>query len=215
VRVSSKADQGNTVFVAYSVGSGSSVSHLRNGFGCHLEADYTLLTWIHAATETLGGQQTRTPCHRTIAEAPGFEFDPRTTRLLGWRKHCLAPSERHPSRVTKLILVDAQIHDSPPNGSFQQRAAKRKNDAVSGLVLTVWIDTYKNPPTTDDNFMQILVKARSYHSLHAAAVFIDKNQSNFSKTPARLWAFLRQSACDSKPEDRLPHIRSSSCPNPC
>ncbi|OAK97955.1 alpha/beta-hydrolase [Phaeosphaeriaceae sp. SRC1lsM3a] len=210
----SVAGQGGTVFVAHSVGWGAPASYLRNGFGRYLEEDYTMVYMVprgngHSGRPTDEGAMSS----GTMAED-----------IEGLRKHLgldtipilfghsngacivLRYAEQYPSRVTKLILVDAQIHDSPPNDSFEKWAAKRKDDPEFGPALEALASARTNPPATDDEFVQVLVKAGPYHFYKASAAAIYEKQCDLNETPASLWAFLMQSACDIRPENRLPHV---------
>ncbi|USP82844.1 alpha/beta-hydrolase [Curvularia clavata] len=208
------AGQGNEVFVAHSVGWGSPASYLRNGFGHHLEKDYTLVY----VTPRGNGNSGRPQDENAMSSATMAEDIEELRKHLGLDSipilfgHAngacivLTYAERYPFRVAKLILVDAQVHDSPPNDSFQQWVAKRKDDAVFGPALAALTAAYKSPPTTDEEFAEILVKAGPYHFSDPLAASIYAQQCDLKETPARVWAFLRQSACDSKPENRLPHV---------
>ncbi|KAH7401162.1 Alpha/Beta hydrolase protein, partial [Phaeosphaeria sp. MPI-PUGE-AT-0046c] len=212
------AGQGDLVFVAHSVGWGAPASYLRNGFGLHLEEEYTMVYMVPR-----GNGHSGRPADEGAMSSGTMAED-----IEGLRKHLglgsipvlfghsngacivLRYAERYPTRVTKLVLVDAQVHDSPPNDSFEQWVAKRKDDPDFGPALAALASARTNPPTTDDEFVQVLVKAGPYHFHKASAAAIYEKQCDLEETPARLWAFLTQSACDNKPENRLPHVAEAS-----
>jgi pimeloyl-ACP methyl ester carboxylesterase len=58
-------------------------------------------------------------------------------------------AEQHPLRVTKLLLIDSVIHDSPPNDEFERWANKRKDGPVFGPALAVWVDP-RNPASHEE-----------------------------------------------------------------
>jgi pimeloyl-ACP methyl ester carboxylesterase len=150
------AGQGKTVFVAHAVGWGSPGSYLRNGFGHLLEDDYTMVYVIPRGNGNSGRPSDETAMSsKTMAEDIeqlrlhlGLDAFPILFGHSNGAAIVLHYAEQYPSRVTKLILVGAQTHDSPPNDEFQQCVAKRKDDPIFGPALAALSSARQNPPAT-------------------------------------------------------------------
>jgi pimeloyl-ACP methyl ester carboxylesterase len=208
------AGTGSSVIVAHSVGWGAPAVYLRNGFGRKLESEHKLVYFTPRGNGRSGRPSDETAMSsRAMAEDIeqlrqhlGLEAIP---VLLGHSNGAcivLRYAQQHPQRVSKLVLVDAETHDSPPNDNFQQWAARRKDDAVFGPALAAMMGSRQNPPKSDEEFGEMLDAILPYYFDDPSFAAVFREQLDVDKDPMSVWAFLRQSACDSEPANRLPHV---------
>lgn len=208
------AGQGKSVFVAHAVGWGSPGSYLRKGFGYSLETDYTMVYVIPRGNGNSGRPVDETAMSsRVMAEDIeqlrlhlGLDTIPVLFGHSSGAAIVLRYAEQYPTCVTKLILVGAQTHDSPPNDEFQQWATKRKDDPIFGPALAALTSARQSPPATDDEFVEALAKSSPYYFSDPKAAALFQEHSDLEDTPVRVWALVHNSAADSKPENRLPHV---------
>ncbi|KAI5456500.1 Alpha/Beta hydrolase protein [Mariannaea sp. PMI_226] len=205
---------GDSVIVAHPVGWGAPAVYLRNGFAHNLESEHKLVYFTPR-----GNGRSGKPADETAMSSKAMAEDIEQLRkhlgldaipvLLGHSNGAcivLQYAQQYPSRVSKLVLVDAETHDSPPNDNFQQWAAKRKDDPIFGPALAAMIGSRQSPPKSDEEFGQMLDSILPYYFNDASFATTFREQLDVDVDPMSVWAFLRQSACDSEPANRLPHV---------
>lgn len=202
------------LLIAHSVGWGMPGSYLWNGMGSHLEKSHTVVYF-----EPRGNGQSSRPSDETAMSSRIMVEDIEHLRLhlgvdsipvlLGHSNGAcivLRYAEQHPERVEKLILIDAEIHDAPPNDHLQQWAAKRKDDPVYGPALGALATAFKSPPQTDDEFVSMMEVILPWYFSDMQHVNILKKHIDAEVTPPGVWSFLRQGRLDREAENRLPHV---------
>jgi pimeloyl-ACP methyl ester carboxylesterase len=202
------------VFVAHSVGWGMPGSYLWNGMGSHLEKSYTVVYF-----EPRGNGQSSRPADESAMTSKVMADDIEHLRkhldldsipvLLGHSNGAciiLRYAEQYPDRVERLILIDAEIHDAPPNDNFQSWVAKRKDDPHYGPALAGLMGAFQSPPQTDEAFGQMMDTILPYYFSNLSYVDTFKKHMSPDATPPRAWAFLHQGPVDRKPENKCPHV---------
>lgn len=208
------AGTGESVIVAHSVGWGAPAVYLRNGFGRQLENEYKLVYFTPRGNGRSGRPTDETAMSSNVMAEDieqlrkhlGLETIP---VLLGHSNGAcivLRYAQQHPANLSKLILIDAEIHDGPPNDNFQQWAAMRKDDPVFGPALAAMIGSREKPPSSDTEFAQMLDNILPYYFDDPSYASKFREQLNVDTDPMSVWAFLRQSTCDSLIPNRLPHV---------
>lgn len=204
-----------SLVVAQSVGWGMPGSYLWNGLGQRLEKSHTVVYF-----EPRGNGQTSKPADESTMTSKIMADDIEHLRchlpidaipvLLGHSNGaCIALryAEQYPDRVQKLILIDAEIQDAPPNDNFQQWAAKRGNDPVYAAAVAALVGASQSPPRTDEAFSEMMGKLLPWYFSDLAHVGTLEKHIDASVTPPRVWPFLRQGFLDRKPENKLPHVQ--------
>ena len=202
------------LIIAHSVGWGMPGSYLWNGLGPHLEQNHTVIYF-----EPRANGQTSKPSDETSMSSKMMAEDIEHLRkhlgvdiipvLLGHSNGAcivLRYAEVHPTHVGKLILIDAEIHDSPPNDNFQQWAAKRKDDPVYSEALAALAGAMQNPPSDDAGFAEMMERILPWYFSDTTHVSTLQKHIDAEVTPPGVWAFLRQSKFDREPANRLPHV---------
>jgi pimeloyl-ACP methyl ester carboxylesterase len=198
--------------VAHSVGWGMPAQYLWNGLGPRLEKDHKVVYF-----EPRGNGQSSQPADETTMSSKVMAEDIEHLRqhldldafpvLLGHSNGAcivLRYAEQHPSRVTKLALIDAEIHDSPPNDNFKQWMEKRKDDPIYGPAVAALAAAMKKPPQSDDDFATLMGNILPYYfSDPANAATLSKH---IEHAQLSVWTYLHQSSLDRKPENVLPHV---------
>lgn len=219
VRFHYRVGGSGSLLIAHSVGWGMPGSYMWNGLGPNLEKSHTVVYF-----EPRGNGQTSKPSDETTMSSKTMAEDIEHLRrylgietipiLLGHSNGAciiLQYAEVHPTRVEKLILIDAEIHDSPPNDSFQQWAAKRNDDPVYCQALAALAGVMQLPPKNDEEFSAMMEKLLPWYFSDPSHVPTLRKHITAEVTPPTVWAFLTQSLrFDREPENRLPHIADAS-----
>jgi pimeloyl-ACP methyl ester carboxylesterase len=202
------------LLIAHSVGWGMPGQYIWNGMGPHLEKEHTVIYF-----EPRGNGQTSKPADETLMSSKIMAEDIEHLRthlnletipvLLGHSNGAcivLRYAEQHALRVEKLVLIDAEIHDSPPNDHFQQWAARRKDDPVYGLALVALGGAMQSPPQTDEDFVAMMREILPWYFSDTRHVATLQAHIDDGVVGPCVWAFLRQSKLDRELENRLPHV---------
>lgn len=196
-----------------SVGWGMPCSYLWRAMDPQLESKYTAIYF-----EPRGNGQSSKPADDlTMTSKVMAEDFEHLRKHLGWEKFpvlaghsngaCIALryAETYPSRVDKLILIDAEIHDCP-NNSFQEWIAKRKEHPVYGPALGALLSAFQSPPQTDEEFAVVLDMVLPYYFADTEKTNILKELITSDSVRPSVWAFLRQGKFDQETGNRLPHV---------
>ncbi|KAB5582523.1 Alpha/Beta hydrolase protein [Coniochaeta sp. 2T2.1] len=207
------------LFIAHSVGWGMPGSYLWNGMGPNLEQHYRVVYFEPRGT----GQSSRpadeegSMASRVMAEdiehlRTHLGLDALPVLLGHSNGACtvLRYAEQHPERVEKLILVDAEIQDAPPEtNDFAVWAEKRKDDPVYAGAVAAFAELGANPPTTDEEFAAFMGKIMPWYFSDVAHVAtLAKQQVDGDALPS-VWAMQRNGPSDRKEENRNPHLRDA------
>jgi len=197
-----------------SVGWGMPGAYLWAGMDPHFESKYAVLYY-----EPRGNGQSSKPFDPSTMSSKVMSEDYEHLRnYLGWEKFPLLAghsngacttlryAELYPQRVEKLILIDAEIQDSPPNNSFQDWMAKRREDPVYGPALGALMSAIQNPPQTDEEFSNVLKASLAYYFADTAKSGLMEKQMLSGKVQPSIWAYLNINKQDRAPDSVLPHV---------
>lgn len=207
--------RGTGPLVVYqSVGWGMPGSYLWNGMGPHLEKKNTVLY-----LEPRGNGQSTRPADAATMTAKTMAEDLEHLRkyldldvfpVLAGGSHSAAIvmryAERYPRHVAKLVLISAQVMDSPPNTNMQDWITKRKDDPAYAPALAQLMELAGGKlPETDEKFGEVLdILLPWYFSNPSLA---DELRRDIADSPTLPTAYgLQTNTNDAKEENKLPQV---------
>ncbi|TPX11719.1 uncharacterized protein E0L32_007698 [Thyridium curvatum] len=206
--------------VVQSVGWGMPADYLISGFGPHLEQKNSVVYF-----EPRGNGESSRPADAETMSAKRMAEDLDHLRnhlglerfpVLVGASHAAAIAlwyaEKYASRVDKLILVGAQIMDSPPNTHMMDWYSKRKDDPAYAAAAATLMGFYgggsEGIPRTDEQFRAAMDTLLPWYFSDTSKADILRQQFAAGKTQLALYG-LQTNVNDMKPENKLPHIEDA------
>ncbi|KAF4466295.1 alpha beta-hydrolase [Fusarium albosuccineum] len=196
-----------------SVGWGLPAAYLWNGMGPLIEDKHTVLY-----LEPRGTGQSSRPDDATTMNAKVMAEDVEHLRLhlglevlplLVGHSHAgaivLRYAERYPKRVARLVLISAQIMDSPPNDALKNWITKRLAEPEYSVAAQTLMSLGSAPPQTDEEFAVTLDKLLPWYFSDVDKVDLLKQHMAETSDQLSLYAF-KTNKNDSQEENKLPHI---------
>ena len=197
-----------------SVGWGMPGGYMWNGLGPHIEKNNTVLY-----LEPRGNGQSSKPADPATMSAKVMAEDLEHLRkhldleifpILAGGSHsaaiALRYAERYPQRVARLVLMSAQVMDSPPNTHAQDWVAKRKDDPNYAPALAKLMELMGGKmPETDEDFRAALDILLPWYFSDTS--FTEVLRRNIADSPFQPTVYgLQTNMNDLKEENKLPHV---------